>query len=556
MAINILPTIEDWSASKDKFRVVAYGFTRPFPLAWGNTGTTSLVKFHEINDRPKLFNTILTRNGIPLTRIHMRQMRETDIHPGFFPENLSHDNTCLRTLLIDTKSEDTSNWKVAAEEISSIYADGGFGKDQIEVEIRNPCRMARYTSSILDDDDDILAACQSVKSELLDQIRTHCGSAWSSVAFHNRSHVSYKPGPIERYSLGPEEPTVLVYCNKGSRCDFDALESALLKIIRKVNAGLRLELLPGSVISANSPASTPIPRLKLFKQPLNGSSIGPKGDMERSGTLGGWFMLNLPGRLPSKVVLTSQNLFSGIGIDLVGARNKEESEIERLEVGHPAPCDTMATIKRLEDLCLKPDCPLSILQELKGELKDFRDATTAPPIGHMIATSGYRLNENCHRMDWALIQVSSCITENKPPSAATLRRKCWNGLEHGEDDKIFVYKGNVTPDSIITNLGEITPGSWAAKHGKTTGATSGYINRMPRIIQWDDQQESEEVDFVGWVRNFAQAGDSGSFVVDELGNLVGLLIATDPVTSCAFVTPIGEVLADVKAMTGGNLTIV
>lgn len=57
---------------------------------------------------------------------------------------------------------------------------------------------------------------------------------------------------------------------------------------------------------------------------------------------------------------------------------------------------------------------------------------------------------------------------------------------------------------------------------------------MPRIIQWDDQQESEEVDFVGWVRNFAQAGDSGSFVVDEFGNIVGLLVATDPVTSCAF----------------------
>lgn len=56
------------------------------------------------------------------------------------------------------------------------------------------------------------------------------------------------------------------------------------------------------------------------------------------------------------------------------------------------------------------------------------------------------------------------------------------------------------------------------------------------------QQEPEEVDFVDLVRNFAQAGDSGSFVVDdEFGNLVGLLIATDPITSCAFVTPMGEV---------------
>lgn len=27
MAIHIFPTIEEWSASKDKFRVVAYGFS-------------------------------------------------------------------------------------------------------------------------------------------------------------------------------------------------------------------------------------------------------------------------------------------------------------------------------------------------------------------------------------------------------------------------------------------------------------------------------------------------------------------------------------------------
>lgn len=57
--------------------------------------------------------------------------------------------------------------------------------------------MAWYASSILDDDDDddILAASQFVKSELLDQIRTHCGSAWSSVAFHHRRTTFDGRGP-------------------------------------------------------------------------------------------------------------------------------------------------------------------------------------------------------------------------------------------------------------------------------------------------------------------------------------------------------------------------
>lgn len=99
------------------------------------------------------------------------------------------------------------------------------------------------------------------------------------------------------------------------------------------------------------------------------------------------------------------------------------------------------------------------------------------------------------------------------------------------------------------------PGSLAVKDGKSIGLSSGYINRLPRIIQWDNQQEWEEVDFVGWVQNFAQAGDTGSFVLDTLGNRVDLLIATDSINSCAFFTPIREIVADVKVMTGGNLTL-
>lgn len=215
--------------------------------------------------------------------------------------------------------------------------------------------MAWYASAVLEDDD-ILTACQSVKSELLDQIRTYCGSAWSSVGFHYRTHVCPDPKL--------PKPTVLVYCHKGSRCDFDALQSALLKILSKANAGLRLEILPGSVISANSPPRMSNYISHIFEQPYNGASIGLKGDTKRSGSLGGWFMLNLPGSLPSKVALTSYNLFSGIGggssqqKDSVGARDKEDSEIG-IQVEYPAPSDLMATIKHPDFLRLNPDYPLS-----------------------------------------------------------------------------------------------------------------------------------------------------------------------------------------------------
>lgn len=388
---------------------------------------------------------------------------------------------------------------------------------------------------------DVLKACQSVRSDLLDEIRAHCGSAWSSVAFHLRTHLGYNPGA--------KEPTVLVYCHKASRCNIDALESAFLRIISKAQVELCLEILPGSVTSAYSPLNKPKILCNTSEEPFNGASIGFKGDTETAGTLGGWFMLNLLDSPPIKVALTSYNLFGNIEsgrrqqLDLTGLSLKQMKEIESLQVQYPASSDAMATIKELEVLSLDPDCPSGNLQCLEK----IRRAATAPTIGNVIATSGHRLNENSRRMDWAIIQVSGRMTENKPPPAAHL-----TDLGYPR----FGPAGyRVTSDSIIQQTCEIRPGSWVVKNGKSTGVTSGRVSRLTRLVQWENQQESEEVDVVGLTKDFAQAGDSGSFVVDEDGNLVGLLIATDLITSCGLVTPIEELLADVKAMTGGYLTM-
>lgn len=534
MAQHFFPTIDEWSASKDKFRVVAGGFSRPFPLVPRVVSNKPLIEFHEAYVRP-LLTIILKRHGITFSSIGMLRWLEP-----YFIDRIE-EGPDLETLLIQTRCEDTSNWKNAAEEISRIYAHGGFGKDQIEVEIRNPSRMAWRTSDVLSDDADVLKACQSVRSDLIDETRAHCGSAWSSVAFHLRTHVGYNPGP--------KKPTVLVYCHKGSRCDFDALESALLRIISKAHVELCLELLPGSVTSAYSPLNKPKVLWNTSEEPFNGASIGFKGDTETAGTLGGWFMLNLPDSPPIKVALTSNNLFGNIDscrrqqMDLTGLSLKQMTEIETLQVEYPAASDAMATIKELEALSLDPDCPSRNLQCLEK----IRRAATAPPIGHVIATSGHRLNENSRRMDWAIIQVSGRMTENKPPPAAYLTELGY--------PRFGPAGYRVTPDSIIQETCEIRPGSWVVKNGKSTGVTSGKVNRLTRLVQWENQQESEEVDVVGLTKNFAQAGDSGSFVVDEDGNLVGLLIATDLITSCGLVTPMKELLADVKAMTGGYLTM-
>lgn len=58
------PTIEEWVAKKDEFRVVGLGHTRPFPLVSKVSSNTKLVSYHQEHVGPHL-SRILTNHKIP-----------------------------------------------------------------------------------------------------------------------------------------------------------------------------------------------------------------------------------------------------------------------------------------------------------------------------------------------------------------------------------------------------------------------------------------------------------------------------------------------------------
>lgn len=175
------------------------------------------------------------------------------------------------------------------------------------------------------------------------------------------------------------------------------------------------------------------------------------------------------------------------------------------------------------------------------------------PIGRVIATSGKRLNAAGSRMDWALIQVVGDKTRNHPPFRAKPHHLATSNHEGAK------YFFEINPDSLIRQFGTMKKDSWVIKNGRTTGVTTAVVNDMGRFVSWENEDiESVEVGVFGLSSEFIHYGDSGSFVVDWRGALVGLPIGMDSSASsfgAGFVTPIAAIQADVKSMTNGLLSI-
>ncbi len=151
-------------------------------------------------------------------------------------------------------------------------------------------------------------------------------------------------------------------------------------------------------------------------------------------------------------------------------------------------------------------------------------------------------------MDWALVVTPRTFTRNKPPRADVFDAP---SLRHGCID----YRAS--PDDLITTFGTLEGGDWVAKSGRA-GIAAEEVNRVRRRINWQDQDESEETEVLGFKRDFASPNDEGAWVVNEKKELVGLLFGGESVSStygCGFVTPIEAIMEDVRKMVRGDLSL-
>lgn len=513
-------SIESWLARRDQFRVVGVGHARPFPLKL-RPCAPRLAQHYQAHVQSQV-QPILGKYKINFNSIGLYQrVGWNESLPGTEP---------LHSLLIRTKDENPDTWEKAANELQEVFRHADIPSEQIEIEIFNPFKMNYNVSHAFSVDKSVLDEAKAVKPIILNQVAALCGKDWSSIAFHLRS--SKCDDNVDK------RPTILVFFFHGAELDFDRIESHLLETVRGCKTPFKLELLPGSIESNAMPSSGGKILEEVSRKPKNGSSIGTAGNDKEAGSLGGWFNVYCGKGSPAKV---------GIMCNHVVAAGTEKSTNK--VVAYPAALDRGVTRNAFEAI-LKSETSSEIV---RADFEILQHLDANPGIGKVVAASGLRTNASNRRMDWALFETPATHTRNKPPpkSAFLTNLDFPGGIKQ-------MYTPN--EDSYVRNMGVIKADSWVSKTGKTSGVTSGTVNTLTRAVHWEQHGEfySDEIEVMGLTNDFAMGGDSGSMVMNASGELVGLLIGKD---SCAsdwgggFVTPIQDILQDVKTETGGSLSL-
>ena len=121
--------------------------------------------------------------------------------------------------------------------------------------------------------------------------------------------------------------------------------------------------------------------------------------------------------------------------------------------------------------------------------------------------------------------------------------------------------GYLPADEVVTGPAPISDDIDVFKWGRTTHLTRGRYRGSERseIKSWTRDSDGNKVETagpesvivgMGYGTIFSRGGDSGAFVVDRFGSLVGLTWAGNDNTGVTYVMQVDDLFEDIKSMTG------
>ena len=113
------------------------------------------------------------------------------------------------------------------------------------------------------------------------------------------------------------------------------------------------------------------------------------------------------------------------------------------------------------------------------------------------------------------------------------------------------------PGDAISEFGVMKPGDELMLFGRISGVKIGEVSAVISDIKWCEQPRLTKEYAI--CRNdgerFAEEGDSGAFVLNRGGQLVGILVGGNKAAGQAYVTPIKAVIDDISAQTGYDVCL-
>jgi hypothetical protein len=345
------------------------------------------------------------------------------------------------------------------------------------------------------------------------------------------------------------DPTVVISAGLNTFADW--AQVAFLVMIRLKDHQLKewkVEFDVGEIVQS----LTVEPQRELY----NGASIGAKGD-PATGSIGGFMVFTRgPSATHRHCAITchhvattsdrkSSSFVTPLPLQAVGSTHPAATEMVS-----PSEQDFAETVKELSarrDIALKAIAELKTKQtkqdnflipvdmmRLQGNertlvtVQEKLDVIRGQqePFGKVIATSGFRMNRQRRKMDWALVEVHQPgrFVFNK----VWHRDRIFNGKDKPETQTEAIGSGPVlsTADARL--------GGWVCLKGRTSYIVSGRIHMIRmKIRDWatrEGDMETEELVAVHTSQgSFGVAGDSGAWVLDSSGRLVAQQIAELPI---------------------------
>ncbi|KAL2002739.1 hypothetical protein VTN02DRAFT_6069 [Thermoascus thermophilus] len=555
-------SIEEYLVRSDPFRSTTIRSPLPYPLKLSPAPEDLKVRVERLY--PDI-NSFLRSRQISRSALSFVNVSKPGYPGGDMP---------VATLHIKIYDEGIAGFfgqiKDEAKRILSMH-----GLQQIPVEVCNPERCFQPSLFAIHPDDPTVTVYRHIRDDLAQALHDAIGTGWQAMCL-------FLVGLTEDTA----NPAIVVTVQPATICDWARLEGVVnSQLIRYKprEMTINIEFLPGYCQDLPPRENTSragesfAERLADDCHPEMGCSIGVSGE-HGGGTLGGFVRLQVGDKI-HKGFMTNYHVISpprqaGADIqqqaDRYGSFYHDSTSNTRTDVHYLAVDDIEPTKKDLErsikDMVhdiekwqeeqrnreiaqMRPRLYLQReIEWAQGMVTTYRkklDELNAMPIqlGRVLISSGKSVDGK-NILDWAFVELS------EPQGERFFRANPMPQVDLGQFPRVYQGEEATTYNRAgrdVCGFGEMRPGEWYLKCGRSSNVTVGICNGVEQYCNWTDADRlrydvngneitiskgyTEEYVIVSkrqglaahMQSSFCKPGDSGSFVIDRKGNICGLL---------------------------------